>query len=184
MLDDLVDGYLAFWGRGWQNGKVEPAFPSSHPGAPMSDLDDAEPLDANGPPSLELFMTVVRVAEWPRMVRWYLDTLGLAAVLLDHENQFALLAAGQGRLGLQGVKGFRDPTARHKVRLVFQVPDVDSERGKLIERGVFVTEPFNNAEEGYREVRLRDPDGNSLTLFAWIDRARDNRFTREPLSGE
>jgi predicted enzyme related to lactoylglutathione lyase len=145
----------------------------------MSDLDEAEPLLANGPPSLELFMTVVRVAEWSQMVRWYLDTLGLAPILLDHQNEFALLAAGQGRLGLQGIKGFRDPTARHKVRLVFQVPDVDSERGKLIEKGVAVTEPFNNAGEGYREVRLHDPDGNSLTLFAWIDRTRESRFSRE-----
>ncbi len=145
----------------------------------MSDLDEAEPLLANGPPALELFMTVVRVAEWSQIVRWYLDTLGLAPILLDHQNEFALLAAGQGRLGLQGIKGFRDPTARHKVRLVFQVPDVDSERGKLIEKGVAVTEPFNNADEGYREVRLRDPDGNSLTLFAWIDRTRESRFSRE-----
>jgi predicted enzyme related to lactoylglutathione lyase len=145
----------------------------------MSDLDVAEPLEENGPPSLELFMTVVRVAEWSKMVRWYLDTLGLASVLVDPENEFALLAAGQGRLGLQGIKGFRDPTARHKVRLVFQVLDVDSERGKLIEKGVAVTEPFNNTGEGYREVRLRDPDGNSLTLFAWIDRDRESQFDRE-----
>jgi predicted enzyme related to lactoylglutathione lyase len=145
----------------------------------MSDLDVAEPLEENGPPSLELFMTVVRVAELSKMVRWYLDTLGLASVLVDPENEFALLAAGQGRLGLQGIKGFRDPTARHKVRLVFQVLDVDSERGKLIEKGVAVTEPFNNTGEGYREVRLRDPDGNSLTLFAWIDRDRESQFDRE-----
>jgi predicted enzyme related to lactoylglutathione lyase len=145
----------------------------------MSDLEDAEPLEANGPPSLELFMTVLRVAEWSKMVRWYLDTFGLLPIVLDHQNEFALLAAGQGRLGLQGIKGFRDPTARHKVRLVFQVPDVDSERGKLIEKGVAVTEPFNHAGEGYREVRLRDPDGNSLTLFAWLDRARESRFVRE-----
>jgi hypothetical protein len=109
----------------------------------MSDLDVAEPLEENGPPSLELFMTVVRVAEWSKMVRWYLDTLGLASVLVDPENEFALLAAGQGRLG------------------------------------VAVTEPFNNTGEGYREVRLRDPDGNSLTLFAWIDRDRESQFDRE-----
>ena len=59
-----------------------------------------------------------------------------------------------------------------KVRLVFQVRDVDLERQRLIELGVEVGVPFDNREEGYREIRLHDPDGNSLTLFAWIDPAR------------
>jgi predicted enzyme related to lactoylglutathione lyase len=145
----------------------------------MADLPDPEPLAASGPPILDLFMTVVRVSDWESVVRWYTDTLGLAPVLLDPEHEFAFLAAGQGRLGLQGSHRGRDLSARSRVRLVFEVPDVDVERQKLIERGVAVSEPFNNSEEGYREVRLRDPDGNSLTLFAWIDPDRESRFSRE-----
>lgn len=48
---------------------------------------------------------------------------------------------------------------------------MDLERQRLIELGVEVSVPFDNREEGYREIRLHDPDGNSLTLFAWIESA-------------
>jgi hypothetical protein len=49
----------------------------------------------------------------------------------------------------------------------------------LIELGVEVSVPFDNRAEGYREIRLHDPDGNSLTLFAWIDRARARQYSRD-----
>jgi catechol 2,3-dioxygenase-like lactoylglutathione lyase family enzyme len=147
----------------------------------MAELSEPEPLTSTEPPFLDLFMTVVRVAEWSRIVRWYTDTLRLVPVLMDPKHEFAFLAAGQGRLGLHGVKGARESTVPSKVRLVFQVRDVDLERQRLIEMGVEVSVPFDNREEGYREIRLHDPDGNSLTLFAWIDpaRARASSLNRE-----
>ena len=39
--------------------------------------------------------------------------------------------------------------------------------------------PIDNRNEGYRELRLRDPEGNSLTLFTWIDSERENPFAQE-----
>ncbi len=144
----------------------------------MAELPEPDPLASTEPPFLDLFMTVVRVADWPRIVRWYIDTLRLVPVLMDPQHEFAFLAAGQGRLGLHGVKSTRESTVPSKVRLVFQVPDVDLERQRLIELGVEVGVPFDNREEGYREIRLHDPDGNSLTLFAWIDPTRGHQFSR------
>jgi len=123
-------------------------------------------------------MTVVRVADWPTMVRWYVDKLGLEPVLLDPAHEFAFLAAGSGRVGFKGVK---DPGAvqeRTRVRLVFAVPDVGRERDRLTEQGVRVSAPFDNHDEGYREIRLHDPEGNSLTLFTWLDAERERRFSR------
>jgi catechol 2,3-dioxygenase-like lactoylglutathione lyase family enzyme len=143
----------------------------------MADGPAPEPLASTEPPFLDLFMTVVRVADWPAIVRWYIDKLGLVPILLDPKHEFAFLAAGQGRLGLQGVKGPRDSTVPSKVRVVFQVREVDLERARLVANGVEVSAPIDNYEEGYREIRLHDPDGNSLTLFAWIDAARARRFS-------
>ena len=141
----------------------------------MADVPEPEPLASTEPPFLDLFMTVVRVAEWSKIVHWYIDTLRLVPVLLDAEHEFALVAAGQGRIGLQGVKGPRELIVPSKVRLVFQVRDVDFERRRLIDLGIDVTLPSDNREEGYREIRLHDPDGNSLTLFAWTDATRARR---------
>ena len=114
-------------------------------------------------------MTVVRVMDWSTMVPWYIDTLGLVPILVDAEHEFALLAAGLGRLGFKGIKTQLIAHERTKVRFVFQVQDVDRERQRLVERGIVVSVPFDNSEEGYREVRLHDPEGNSLTMFTWID---------------
>ena len=133
---------------------------------------EPEPLAPDAPPFLDLFMTVVRVADWSNAVRWYTDTLGLVPILLDAKHEFAFLAAGQSRLGLQGVKGPREAMGPSRVRLVFQVSDVDRERRRLVALGLDVSMPLDNREEGYREVRLHDPDGNRLTLFAWSDAER------------
>jgi hypothetical protein len=57
-------------------------------------------------------------------------------------------------------------------RLVFQVEDPDAERVRLQALGVAVGEASDNAEEHYREVRLSDPGGTPITLFAWSRRGR------------
>jgi predicted enzyme related to lactoylglutathione lyase len=142
----------------------------------MADPSKPESLAATEPSRLDLFMTVIRVADWSRIVAWYTQTLGLVPVLLDAEQEFALLSAGHGRLGVQGVKAARLIAGPSKLRLVFQVPDLDRERHRLIEHGVAIGPPIENREEGYREVRLQDPEGNSVRLFAWVDPTRGSRF--------
>jgi catechol 2,3-dioxygenase-like lactoylglutathione lyase family enzyme len=144
----------------------------------MVDFSEHEPIPAVERPRLDLFMTVIRVASWQTTVRWYIDTLGLSPVLMDAQHEFALLSAGSGRLGVQGTKEARFTSGPGKVRLVFQVNDLDGERRRLIEQGVAVGDLVENHEEGYREVRLQDPEGHSLRLFAWVDPARAHPFAR------
>jgi predicted enzyme related to lactoylglutathione lyase len=160
------------------NRLIFPGFNASCVDGMMSDLVEPETLAASEHARLELFMTVVRVTDWSTIVPWYIDTLGMVPVLIDAEREFALLAAGDGRLGFKGIKSDCTLHERTKVRFVFQVADVDSERQRLAARGVIVSTPFDNREEGFREVRLHDPEGNSLTMFAWSDPARDGRFSR------
>jgi predicted enzyme related to lactoylglutathione lyase len=142
----------------------------------MSDLLEPESVADTARSRLDLFMTVVRVMDWSNIVPWYINTLGLVPILIDAEHEFALLAAGEGRLGFKGIKSHQIAHERTKVRFVFQVADIDRERRRLTERGVVVSVPFDNSDEGYREVRLHDPEGNSLTMFAWIDPTREGRF--------
>src|SRR5262245_51277109 len=97
----------------------------------MADLSDPDQSAATDPCRLDLFMTVIRVANWSTVVRWYTETLGMVAVLLDTNHEFALLSAGGGRLGVQGIKAARSIAGPSKVRLVFQVRDLDLERLRL-----------------------------------------------------
>ena len=131
------------------------------------EMTPAETTEVPGP---DLFMIVIKVADWRRAVAWYVDTLGLLAVLTDPEHEFALLAAGTGRLALQGEHQSTESKLAGSVRLVFQVPDVDSERERLLDKGLEIGPPVENAREGYREIRLHDLDGTPLTLFSWSGR--------------
>jgi catechol 2,3-dioxygenase-like lactoylglutathione lyase family enzyme len=126
-------------------------------------------------PGPDLFITVIKVADWHRAVDWYVEILGLLAVLTDHQNQFALLAAGNGRLGLQGDSTAGSAGSTHGTRLVFLVPEVDVEHQRLTGLGVEVGLPVDNMNEGYREIRLHDPEGTPLTLFSWTGRSRGQR---------
>jgi predicted enzyme related to lactoylglutathione lyase len=118
----------------------------------------------------QLAVTEVRVVDWESTVRWYEEVLGLHTLLIDDHNQFALLAAGTGRIALKGPgeRGSVRPARRAEgVRLIFRIDDVDAEYARLVGLKVNVSRPADHPREHYREVRTEDPEGNPITLFAW-----------------
>jgi hypothetical protein len=147
---------------------------------PVIQRPEFTPAPTTEVPGPDLFMTVIKAVDWAKVLSWYVDTLGLMAILADSEHQFALLAAGTGRLAIQGDPEQTSSEAASTVRLVFLVPDVDQERHRLMGRGVEVGTPVENAREGYREIRLHDPNGTSVTLFSWTDPVRKGRSTQSP----
>ena len=120
----------------------------------MSITDDHAP---------ELFMVEVRIADWAASSRWYADILGLRPTLEDRDRRFLLLEAGSGRIALKEGPFISD---RGAVRLIFRVADVAAERDRLVGLGVEVS-AISESVEGYREVRLADPDGTPIHLFSW-----------------
>ena len=117
------------------------------------------------PTAAALFMVEVRVRDLGRSLDWYGRTLGLRPRLVDEPGGFALLDAGPAAVALKA--GGEAPADRRGVRLTFRVADVEAERARIAELGVAVSEPIVNEAEGFREVRLADPDGTPITLFAW-----------------
>ncbi|WP_169976796.1 VOC family protein [Tautonia rosea] len=115
---------------------------------------------------MTLFMTELHVVDPESMARWYAEVLGLRIVLRDFPKGFVLLEApGGGRLALK-----RSERGGSGCRLVFQVEDPDAERVRLQALAISVSEASDNTEESYREVRLTDPEGTPITLFAWSGR--------------
>ena len=114
----------------------------------------------------EWFLVEVKVSDWPRSVAWYREILGLTPLLDDPVHQYALLGAAGGRIALQG--GGAPDSGREAIRLTFRVDDLDAEQVRLKGLGVALGEPLENLSEGYRELRLSDPDGTSIRLFAWV----------------
>ena len=103
--------------------------------------------------SATFFMLELRVSDWRRSLAWYRDVLGLAVEMTDEENGFALLGAGPTRVSLK--EGVPEPGS---TLAYFRVEDLDA----------FVDDPSRvkrNAEEDYRRLILRDPDGHRIGLF-------------------
>jgi catechol 2,3-dioxygenase-like lactoylglutathione lyase family enzyme len=97
-----------------------------------------------------LYMTELRVADLERSVAWY-EALGLRVVMRD--DGFALLEAESGRLALK--VGTPGPGG---VVVHFQVAELPPGEVKV-------------SDEGYRRVRLSDPDGYAVVLFVWEEQA-------------
>ncbi len=116
-------------------------------------------------PSPEFFMVELRASDWERLWAWYRDVLGLRVALMDLPGRFALLEAGPCRIAIKAgaVEGVRSG-----VRLVFRVDDLEGEVARLRALGVELSGPLDVAVERYREVRLTDPEGTPITLFAWM----------------
>ena len=130
----------------------------------------SEALEPNDTP--RLFMTELILADWSAGVHWYVKTFGLPLVLKDETRRFALL--GDPRTGQLALKEARETESGSptKVRLVFQVDDLEASHRRLKWRGVEVGDVTLNDREHYREVRLIGPEGTPITLFDW-DRRGD-----------
>jgi predicted enzyme related to lactoylglutathione lyase len=127
---------------------------------------------------IAFFVTEIVVTDWPRTVRWYVEALRLSLLLEDAPRRYALLGAGPGRLALKG--GAPSGAPRDGVRLIFEVDDLDSERERLARLDVAVGPP-EDSPEGYRAIRLCDPEGTPITLFRWTTPGgRASSDAREP----
>ncbi|HKB01411.1 MAG TPA: VOC family protein [Gemmataceae bacterium] len=111
---------------------------------------------------MDLYLVELTVADWPASLAWYRDRLGLTVEKLDEPNRYALLTAGPTQIALKA--GMPLPAS---TRLTFYVADLDAELTRLVDRGLTPSTP-NVSPEGYRSVKLTDPDGHRLELFEWI----------------
>jgi len=112
----------------------------------------------------ELFCVELRTARWAELVEWYRTVLGLKVLVRVVDDGYALLGAGDGRLALLART---DPgPASGRVSLGFETTDLDAVAGRLAAAGAEFTPPRRHAE-GFRELVVRDPDGNVLRLFSW-----------------
>jgi catechol 2,3-dioxygenase-like lactoylglutathione lyase family enzyme len=109
-----------------------------------------------------LYCVELRTSRWQELVAWYRDALGLRVLVRVIDDGYALLEAGDTRLAIMG----RDTPGEASGRwsLGFEVPDLDH-----IYRGVGAAAvgPPETHAEGFRELRVIDPDGNRLRLFSW-----------------
>jgi catechol 2,3-dioxygenase-like lactoylglutathione lyase family enzyme len=105
-------------------------------------------------PPCRLHFVELSVGDWAASLAWYRDALGLAVELLDEPRRFALLAAGPCRVALK--EGTPSPGGALLAFEVDRLARYESLGGET-----------KASDEGYRRLRLHDPDGYSVVLFEW-----------------
>jgi predicted enzyme related to lactoylglutathione lyase len=111
-----------------------------------------------------LFSVELRTAQWPQLVEWYRQVLGLRVLVRVVDDGYALFEAGDTRLAILSRAAPGEPSGRWS--LGFEVVGLDAIHGRLVAAGADVALPRVHAE-GFREVVTHDPDGNTIRLFSW-----------------
>jgi catechol 2,3-dioxygenase-like lactoylglutathione lyase family enzyme len=121
-------------------------------------------MPQNGRP--HLFSVELRTARWAELVEWYRTVLGLRVLVRVVDDGYALLDAGNTRLAILDRPSAGEASGRWS--LGFEVIDLDLVHGQLVDAGGDVTAPKVHGE-GFRELVVHDPDGNTIRLFSWPD---------------
>jgi catechol 2,3-dioxygenase-like lactoylglutathione lyase family enzyme len=119
-----------------------------------------------------IMMVTVQVADFARAVDWYRDVLGLAVVYLE-PNEFCMLAPPGSP---DSPAPFLALATDHPDRIsprpgsgwapTLVVDDFDATVAELRQRGVRFDAEEEGSDEGYRLVRVLDPEGNPIGITA------------------
>ena len=114
---------------------------------------------------MQRVVPVLRVAEFAAAQRFYVEALGFAT---DWVWQPDAAAPGFAQLSRGGLSLYlsadADEGASGEGSVYLYVDDVDAWQRELEQRGVALEAPARNQPWGNRELSLRDPDGNRVTL--------------------
>ncbi len=119
-------------------------------------------MTAPDPPSL--FSVELRTARFGELVEWYRGVLGLRVLVRVVDDGYALLDAGETRLAILERPSAGEPSGRWS--LGFEVEDLDAAHARLAAAAADIPLPRLHAE-GFRELVVKDPDGNRIRLFSW-----------------
>ena len=119
-----------------------------------------------------IMMVTVQVANFSAAVDWYRDVLGLAVLYLE-PDEFCMLAPPDGTDSPAGALALAtDHPGRISPRPgigwtpTLVVEDFDATVAELRQRGVTFDAEEEGADEGYRLVRVLDPEGNPIGITA------------------
>ncbi len=111
-----------------------------------------------------LYCIELRTSNWPKLVDWYRNVLGLRVLVRVVDDEYALLEAGDNRLAIVARQTPGEATIR--ISLAFEVSNVQEIVARMRVAGAPVSYPARDPE-GLREAETADPDGNRIRLFSW-----------------
>ncbi len=114
-----------------------------------------------------LMMVTVQVRDFEASVGWYRDVLGLSVLVLEPGEFCMLVPPGSAGPALALATDHPDRIpARPGIGWspILVVDDFDTTVTELRERGVTFDTEEEGADDGYRLVRVLDPEGNPIGI--------------------
>jgi catechol 2,3-dioxygenase-like lactoylglutathione lyase family enzyme len=115
----------------------------------------------------DVTMVTVQVADFDASVAWYRDVLGLSVVVLEPDEFCMLAPPGSHGPALALATDHPDrisPRSGIGWTPTLVVDDFDAAVAELRQRGVRFDAEEEGADEGYRLVRVLDPEGNPIGI--------------------
>jgi predicted enzyme related to lactoylglutathione lyase len=109
------------------------------------------------------FMTELPARDESVTARWYQRHFGFTVERHDVDRSFILLRQGDRRLAFK-----RSPTVDPSAILHFQVDNLEAAIQRIASSGIEMADDVKSSDEGYRRIRLADPDGRTVVVFEWI----------------
>jgi catechol 2,3-dioxygenase-like lactoylglutathione lyase family enzyme len=116
----------------------------------------------------QVVMATAQVRDFERCAAWYTDVLGLSVLALE-PGEFCVLAAPGGGAVLALATDHPDRIAERPGSgwtPTFSVDDFDATVAALRAAGAAFDAEEEGADEGYRLVRVLDPEGNPVAITA------------------
>ena len=113
-----------------------------------------------------LMMVTVQVQDLDRMVEWYREVLGVTVAWLE-PGEFCSLSLPDGGPTLALATDHPDRISSEPGRgwaPIIAVDDFDATVASLRAGGAVFDAEEEGADEGYRLVRVRDPEGNPIGI--------------------
>ena len=117
----------------------------------------------------QIMMITVQVRDFDAAVAWYRDTLGLSVLSLEPDEFCMLVPPGSTGPALALATDHPDrisPRPGIGWAPVLVVDDFDATVAELRRREVTFDAEEEGADEGYRLVRILDPEGNAIGITA------------------
>jgi predicted enzyme related to lactoylglutathione lyase len=115
----------------------------------------------------QVMMVTVQVRDFDAAVAWYRDVLGLSVLSLEPDEFCMLVPPGSTGPALALATDHPDrisPRPGTGWTPILVVEDLDATVAELRQRGVSFDAEEEGAEEGYRLVRVLDPEGNAIGI--------------------
>ncbi|MBD1940834.1 VOC family protein [Coleofasciculus sp. FACHB-712] len=111
---------------------------------------------------------------------FYRDVMQFKVTVEDFQSGYAEFEAGDMKLALfrrkemaEMIGNDQKPSSaecQDKVVVIFSVPNLDEAYHELRHKGIeFTTDPMTNPYYGMKTAYLRDPDGNLIGLYEFLD---------------